>query len=87
LANLPTLWLFGGLAALAHAIQGTIKPAGLTLIEANPLGVLSSAAKHGMRAYVRRRLDTFINPLVYTFADGHAPHSPTIMTMSRALAE
>jgi hypothetical protein len=40
-----------------------------------------------MKAYVRRRLDTFINPLVYTFADGHAPHSPTIMTTSRALAE
>jgi hypothetical protein len=32
----------------------------------------------------RFRLDTFCNPLVYTFAGAHGP---TIMTLSRALAE
>lgn len=31
---------FGGLAALAHAIDGAIKPASLMLVEANPLGIL-----------------------------------------------
>lgn len=34
---------FGGLAALAHVMQGTKKPASLTLVEANPLGILRSA--------------------------------------------
>ena len=33
----------------------------------------------------QRRLDTFTNPLVYTFCD--EGYSPIIMTMSRALAE
>jgi len=41
---------FGGLAALAHAIQGTIKPASLTLIEANPLGILRSAGETDLYA-------------------------------------
>ncbi len=36
---------FGGLAALAHAIQGRSKPASLTLVEANPLGILRSAGE------------------------------------------
>lgn len=31
---------FGGLAALAHAVEGTIKPASLTLFEANPFALL-----------------------------------------------
>ena len=43
--------------------------------------------KHELTVCVRRRLDTFINPLVYTFGDGHAPHSPTIMTLSRVLSD
>lgn len=33
---------FGALAALAHAIEGTIKPASLILVEANPLGLLKT---------------------------------------------
>jgi hypothetical protein len=37
-----------------------------------------------LKVYLRRRLDVSVNPLVYTFADGHAP---SIMTLSRALAE
>jgi hypothetical protein len=37
-----------------------------------------------LKVYLRRRLDVFVNPLVYTFADGHAP---SIMTLSRAPAE
>jgi hypothetical protein len=32
----------------------------------------------------RFRLDTFCNPLIYTFANGRAP---TIMTLSKALAD
>ena len=31
---------FGGLAALAHVMQGTRRPSSLTLVEANPLGIL-----------------------------------------------
>ena len=34
---------FGGLAALAHAIHGTTRPASLALVEANPFGILKSA--------------------------------------------
>jgi hypothetical protein len=37
-----------------------------------------------LQAYLRRRLDTFINPLVYTFWGNQGP---SIMTMSSALAE
>lgn len=36
---------FGGLAALAHAIDGSIKPASLMLIEASPLGLLKTAGE------------------------------------------
>lgn len=36
---------FGGLAALAHAIDGRLQAASLTLIEANPLGILSTAGE------------------------------------------
>lgn len=36
---------FGGLAALAHAIDGAIKPASLMLVEANPLGLLKTAGE------------------------------------------
>ncbi|MFO1408516.1 MAG: alpha/beta hydrolase [Steroidobacteraceae bacterium] len=36
---------FGGLAALAHAVDGSIKPASLMLIEANPLGLLKTAGE------------------------------------------
>jgi hypothetical protein len=37
-----------------------------------------------MQAYLRRRLDTFINPLVYTFWGNQGP---SIMTMTAALAD
>jgi hypothetical protein len=37
-----------------------------------------------LQAHLRRRLGTFINPLVYTFWGNHGP---SIMTMSAALAE
>jgi hypothetical protein len=41
-------------------------------------------ARREMQAYLRRRLDTFCNPLVYTFWGNQGP---SIMTMSAALAE
>jgi hypothetical protein len=37
-----------------------------------------------LQAYLRRRLDRFINPLVYTFWGNQGP---SIMTMSATLAE
>jgi hypothetical protein len=37
-----------------------------------------------LQAYLRRRLDTFVNPLVYTF---WGSQGPSIMTMSSAMAE
>ncbi|HKI65035.1 MAG TPA: alpha/beta hydrolase [Burkholderiales bacterium] len=36
---------FGGLAALAHAIEGAIKPASLMLVEANPIGLLKTSGE------------------------------------------
>lgn len=36
---------FGGLAALAHALQGTQRPASLVLVEANPLGILRTSGE------------------------------------------
>lgn len=36
---------FGGLAALAHAVDGTIAPASLVLVEANPLGLLKTSGE------------------------------------------
>jgi pimeloyl-ACP methyl ester carboxylesterase len=41
---------FGGLAALAHAIEGTIKPASLVLVEANPLGLLKTSGEAALYA-------------------------------------
>lgn len=41
---------FGGLAALAHAIQGTIRPASLMLVEANPLGLLKTSGEADLYA-------------------------------------
>jgi hypothetical protein len=46
--------------------------------------VAAFTARPELKVYLRRRLDVFVNPLVYTFADGRAP---TIMTMSRAPAD
>jgi hypothetical protein len=44
--------------------------------------VAAFTLKDEMKTYLRRRLDTFTNPLVYTFAGDQ--RSPVIMTMSRA---
>jgi pimeloyl-ACP methyl ester carboxylesterase len=41
---------FGALAALAHAIEGTIKPASLMLVEANPLGLLKTSGESDLYA-------------------------------------
>jgi pimeloyl-ACP methyl ester carboxylesterase len=41
---------FGGLAALAHSIYGKLKPASLSLIEANPLGILRTAEEKELYA-------------------------------------
>jgi hypothetical protein len=46
--------------------------------------VAAFMVKRDMQIYLRRRLDTFANPLVYTF---QGSHGPSIMTMSSALAE
>jgi hypothetical protein len=47
--------------------------------------VAAFTARPELKAYLRRRLDAFINPLVYTFWDNEG--TPSIMTMSAALAE
>jgi pimeloyl-ACP methyl ester carboxylesterase len=41
---------FGGLAALAHVIDGSIKPASLMLVEANPLGLLKMSGEADLYA-------------------------------------
>jgi hypothetical protein len=38
-----------------------------------------------LQTYLRRRLDTFVNPLFYTFWGNQG--TPAIMTMSAVLAE
>ncbi len=43
---------FGGLAVLAHALHGNIKPASLFLIEANPLSTLRTAGEEELHAMV-----------------------------------
>jgi len=47
--------------------------------------VAAFTARPELKAYLRRRLDAFINPLVYMFWDNQG--TPSIMTMSAALAE
>jgi hypothetical protein len=46
--------------------------------------VAAFSARRELQTYLRRPLDTFINPLVYTFCGNRGP---SIMTMSAALAE
>jgi len=46
--------------------------------------VAAFTARQELKAYLRRWLDAFINPLVYTFWGNQGP---SIMTMSAALAE
>jgi hypothetical protein len=45
--------------------------------------VAAFTAQRELQSYLRRKLGTFCNPLVYTFADDHGP---SIITMSKALA-
>jgi hypothetical protein len=47
--------------------------------------VAAFTARQELKAYLTRRLDAFINPLVYTFWDNQG--TPNIMTMSSALAD
>jgi len=47
--------------------------------------VAAFRARPELKAYLRRRLDAFINPLVYTLWDNQG--TPSLMTMSAALAE
>jgi hypothetical protein len=45
--------------------------------------VTAVTSKHGMRAFLKSRLDMFVNPLVYRFAgDGYSP-----IIMAQALSE
>jgi hypothetical protein len=46
--------------------------------------VAAFTVRREMQAYLKRRLDTFVNPLVYTFWGNQGP---SIMTMTAALAE
>jgi hypothetical protein len=46
--------------------------------------VAAFTVKRDMQTYLRRKLDTFCDPLVYTFWGGNGP---PIMTLSSALAE
>jgi hypothetical protein len=54
----------------------------LVMDAGNPKAAFTT--RRELQAYLRRRLDTFCNPLVYTF---WGSHGPSIMTMSAALAE
>jgi hypothetical protein len=45
--------------------------------------IAAFTVKRDMQLYLRRRLDTFCNALVYTFTDGRGP---LIMTVSKAMA-
>jgi hypothetical protein len=47
--------------------------------------VAAFTARHELKADLRRRLDAFIKPLIYTFWDNQ--RTPSIMTTSSALAE
>jgi hypothetical protein len=47
--------------------------------------VTAFTTKRELQVFLRRRLNTFSYPLVYTFVG--EGHSPSIMTMSAALAE
>jgi hypothetical protein len=50
----------------------------LVMDAVNPVAAFT--ARHELKAYLTRRLDAFINPLVYTFWDNQG--TPSIMTMS-----
>jgi hypothetical protein len=45
--------------------------------------VAAFTARHELKAFLQCRLDTFINPLVYTLWDNQG--TPSIMTMSAAM--
>jgi hypothetical protein len=47
--------------------------------------VAAFTVRRELKAYLRRRLDAFINPLVYTFWDNQG--TPSIMTISAVVSE
>ena len=47
--------------------------------------VAAFSARQELKAYLRRQLDAFIDPLLYTFWDNQG--TPSIMTISAALVE
>jgi hypothetical protein len=69
--------------------QNTVKSDGwlqsifLVMDEGSPVAAFT--ARPELKAYLRRWLDAFINPPVYTFWDNRG--TPSIMTLSAALAE
>jgi hypothetical protein len=81
-------------AADVRALQGNEGPEGylmapskhiyLVVDAGNPVAAFT--AKHEMNTYLKRRLGTFKNPLVYTFG-GDQGYFPAIMTMSSAMAD
>jgi hypothetical protein len=48
--------------------------------------VAAFTLKDEMRTYLRRRQDSFTNPLVYTFG-GEQGYTPAIITMSSGLSD
>jgi hypothetical protein len=58
------------------------KPIYLVMDAGTPVAAFT--ARQALKAYLRRRLDIFCNPLAYTFADAR---EPAITTLSRALAD
>ncbi len=52
---------FGGLAALAHTIQGRTKPVSLSLVEANPFGILRTAGEDQLYELFGRLTRTYFS--------------------------
>jgi DNA polymerase III epsilon subunit-like protein len=80
------------LLAAVYVELTTTRQAALQLAASNQIFLVMDAGsrkaafttRRELQAYLRRRLDTFINPLVYTFWGNQGP---SIMTLSSALAE
>jgi len=62
-----------------------MSPARIFLVMDEGSPVAAFTARPELQAYLLRRLDAFINPLVYTFWDNQG--TPSIMTLSAALPE
>jgi hypothetical protein len=59
------------------------EPICLVVDSGSPLTAFTT--KNEMKAYLRRRLNTFNRPLIYRI-DGEG-HAPVIMTLARAIGE